>query len=298
MEESMAVLVGAVGLALSPLLTPRFRPVAKSAVKGGLAAAAVAREVAAATGEQVQDVVTKASADLKAVTEQAAASESATAEASQAAESVAAPASGEAGAPAGVAAAVAPLALGLQPIVKSAIRGGQALADVAASAVTEATKQWSEILADARAARKAASEASAAEAVNSKVPTAGPAGIEKAPSEAPVTPTPAVVEKAPFEVPITAKPPVAATPATRPEAAATVVPETAAGPDDLRQIKGIGPKTAALLQESGITTFDQLAALDAEQLRDILAKGGSRFRSIDPTSWPKEARRLMKARKR
>jgi predicted flap endonuclease-1-like 5' DNA nuclease len=73
--------------------------------------------------------------------------------------------------------------------------------------------------------------------------------------------------------------------------------ETATSPDDLQVIKGIGPKIASLLQESGVTTFNQLAKMNAGQLRDILAKGGSRLQFIDPSPWPAEARRLVKARK-
>ena len=43
MEELLAVLVGAGALGLSPLLIPGLRPVAKSAVKGGMAVAGAAK---------------------------------------------------------------------------------------------------------------------------------------------------------------------------------------------------------------------------------------------------------------
>ena len=39
-----------------------------------------------------------------------------------------------------------------------------------------------------------------------------------------------------------------------------------AGSDDLTTIKGIGPVTAEKLQEAGITSFDELASADAEEL--------------------------------
>ncbi len=44
------------------------------------------------------------------------------------------------------------------------------------------------------------------------------------------------------------------------EPAAAPAPEAPAKPDDLTKISGIGPKTAALLQEQGLQTFAQLAA--------------------------------------
>ena len=70
-------------------------------------------------------------------------------------------------------------------------------------------------------------------------------------------------------------------------------PGTAHEADDLTQVNGIGPKAAALLNEADITTFAQLAALSTDQLRGILSKGGPRYRIIDPTPWPADARRLM-----
>ena len=276
MEKSLTVLIDAGALVLSPLLVPGLRPVAKSAIKGGMAVAAATKGVAASTGEQLQDVVTKAGAELKTVTEAATTTEPTAAEASPAAESTAAPASGVAG----VAAAMAPLALSLQPIVKSAIRGGQVLADAAAGVVAEASKQWNDLLADARAEREASAASSVAEAARSEVPNAGMVDIGKATSKPTIAPTSAV----------------AVTSVTPPEAIAAVVVDAVTGPDDVRLIKGIGPKTANLLEESGVTTFKQLAAMDVWELRDILAKGGPRFRSIDPTPWPEEARRMLKAR--
>ena len=276
MDKSLTVLIDAGALVLSPLLGPGLRPVAKSAVKGGLAMAAATKGAAAVTGEQLQDVVTKAGAELKTVTEQAKATEPTAAKAPQAANSAPPPAS----VGASVAAAMAPLALSLQPIIKSAIQSGQALADTAAGIVAEATKQWNDLLADARAEREASATSSTAEAAGPEVQNAATVDTGKATSEPTIAPAPAV----------------AVTSVTPPEAVAAIVADTPTSPDDVRQINGIGPKTASLLQESGVTSFDQLAAMDVWQLRDILAKGGPRFRSIDPTPWPKEARQQLKAR--
>jgi predicted flap endonuclease-1-like 5' DNA nuclease len=53
---------------------------------------------------------------------------------------------------------------------------------------------------------------------------------------------------------------------------------------------------AALLNEAGITTLTQLAATNTDQLRAILTKAGPRYRIVDPTPWPTEARRLLATR--
>ncbi|MGC9395167.1 MAG: DUF4332 domain-containing protein [Anaerolineae bacterium] len=58
-------------------------------------------------------------------------------------------------------------------------------------------------------------------------------------------------------------------------------------PDDLKRIEGIGPKISSLLQDAGITTFAQLAAASAEQLREILS--AANLRIADPTTWPEQA---------
>jgi predicted flap endonuclease-1-like 5' DNA nuclease len=42
------------------------------------------------------------------------------------------------------------------------------------------------------------------------------------------------------------------------------VPDASGAPDDLRLIKGLGPKVAARLNELGIVRFDQLKALDVD----------------------------------
>jgi predicted flap endonuclease-1-like 5' DNA nuclease len=68
--------------------------------------------------------------------------------------------------------------------------------------------------------------------------------------------------------------------------------EMPALPDDLTRINGVGPKVASLLQESGIQTFAQLARTDVARLQAILDKAGSRYRLIDPTDWPEQARQL------
>ncbi len=60
--------------------------------------------------------------------------------------------------------------------------------------------------------------------------------------------------------------------------------------DDLTRIEGIGPKTATLLHEAGITSFDALADSTTEQLEAILDAGGARFNLAVPDTWPQQAR--------
>ena len=59
--------------------------------------------------------------------------------------------------------------------------------------------------------------------------------------------------------------------------------------DDLTRIEGIGPKIAQLLKTAGITSYAKLSDADSEQLKDILAKGGSAYLQHDPGAWPAQA---------
>lgn len=93
--------------------------------------------------------------------------------------------------------------------------------------------------------------------------------------------------------PTLAKPTPAAVTTEIEEAEEEVVVETTITPDDLTRINGVGPKVASLLQESGIQTFAQLAQADVARLQAILDKAGSRYRLIDPTDWPEQARQLI-----
>jgi formate hydrogenlyase subunit 6/NADH:ubiquinone oxidoreductase subunit I/predicted flap endonuclease-1-like 5' DNA nuclease len=66
-------------------------------------------------------------------------------------------------------------------------------------------------------------------------------------------------------------------------------PAPVQAPDDLEKIEGIGPRISAVLKETGITTFAQLAKTDTSQLKQVLEKAGPRFQMADPTSWPAQA---------
>jgi predicted flap endonuclease-1-like 5' DNA nuclease len=58
--------------------------------------------------------------------------------------------------------------------------------------------------------------------------------------------------------------------------------------DDLTLIEGVGPRIVGLLQQQGITTFAQLAAVDIPRLEQILQENHLQF--IKPDSWPEQAR--------
>ncbi len=62
-----------------------------------------------------------------------------------------------------------------------------------------------------------------------------------------------------------------------------------AGKDDLKKVEGVGPKIASLLTDAGINTFAELAATDADKIREILEAAGSRYKMHDPTTWPQQA---------
>lgn len=70
--------------------------------------------------------------------------------------------------------------------------------------------------------------------------------------------------------------------------------EAVVGKDDLRKIDGVGPKIATLLNQAGITTFDQLAAADIKELNAILEAAGPRYNMHDPKTWVIQAKRMIK----
>ena len=62
--------------------------------------------------------------------------------------------------------------------------------------------------------------------------------------------------------------------------------------DDLQVINGIGPVIEGLLNGIGISTWSDLAAVDVEAVRSMLADAGSRFSRHDPSTWPLQAQLL------
>jgi len=60
--------------------------------------------------------------------------------------------------------------------------------------------------------------------------------------------------------------------------------------DDLKIVEGIGPKIEEILQNVGIKSWEQLAKTAPTQLSSILLAAGSRYKSHNPSTWPKQAR--------
>lgn len=67
--------------------------------------------------------------------------------------------------------------------------------------------------------------------------------------------------------------------------------KTKAKPDNLKKIKGIGPKFAGILRDAGIETFKKLSKEKPKNISNILIKaGGNSYKRFDPTTWPDQAK--------
>ncbi|MBI1279079.1 MAG: hypothetical protein GC179_13205 [Anaerolineaceae bacterium] len=76
------------------------------------------------------------------------------------------------------------------------------------------------------------------------------------------------------------------------DAPTQVMPTAAPKRDDLLIIEGIGPKSKEALYKGGITSFEQIANLTADDLyRIVKIEGGVNLVS-DTKTWPKQARLL------
>lgn len=71
--------------------------------------------------------------------------------------------------------------------------------------------------------------------------------------------------------------------------AAKATPKAAAKGDDLTKVEGIGPKIAEILGAAGIGSYADLAKADVENIKEILAEAGNRYKAHDPSTWPKQA---------
>ncbi len=105
-----------------------------------------------------------------------------------------------------------------------------------------------------------------------------------------LTAIPPVIEAA-REIPLTETALIAATetvePSPEPVDPSAVTPVIVVAADNLTRIEGIGPKTAAVLQQAGISTFTQLAAMELPRLQQILQAAALRL--ADPVTWPEQA---------
>lgn len=120
----------------------------------------------------------------------------------------------------------------------------------------------------------------------------------------PVTKKPAVkkpvAEKTPTakkSVPVASKP-AATKPAAKKANEAAVaftaigVPAAVGAPDDLRLIKGLGPKLNAVLTDLGVTRFDQIAAWNDDEVAKVDAHLGTFKGRIARDNWIEQAKLL------
>src|SRR5690606_10933421 len=115
---------------------------------------------------------------------------------------------------------------------------------------------------------------------------------------------PARRNQALIDAPPVAPPPPTEVPPPTPEglagvgeavaAGATPAPIAAAihGADDLGQIKGVGPKLVQQLHALGVTSFEQIAAWDDDDIDRIDAQLGRFQGRIRRDDWPEQARLL------
>ncbi len=60
--------------------------------------------------------------------------------------------------------------------------------------------------------------------------------------------------------------------------------------NDLKLIEGVGPKIEGLLNDAGITTWEEFANASIDKLQGILDEAGSRYKMHDPGTWAKQAK--------
>lgn len=104
--------------------------------------------------------------------------------------------------------------------------------------------------------------------------------------------SPAERNQALIDAPRTVDTPVPA-PAPIPEPVPVPAPAASGGADDLRKIKGVGPKLVTMLAEQGITTFAQVAAWTPADIEKIDARLGRFAGRITRDQWVDQAKLLV-----
>ena len=87
------------------------------------------------------------------------------------------------------------------------------------------------------------------------------------------------------------KPAAKEKPAAAPAKAAATSP--ADQPDDLKLIKGVGPKVEAWLNENGIWRFEQIAAWTPADIADFMERMGRMGARIESDAWTEQARAFV-----
>lgn len=74
------------------------------------------------------------------------------------------------------------------------------------------------------------------------------------------------------------------------KAAKSISPYSKLKADNLQIIEGIGPKMESVLHENGVDTWSKLADQGPDNLRELLAKYGDKYKIVDPTDWSRQAK--------
>lgn len=85
-----------------------------------------------------------------------------------------------------------------------------------------------------------------------------------------------------------------ASPAAAAPATAIGIPTAVGDPDDLRQIKGVGPKLNDLLQSLGVRRFDQIAAWGRDEIAKVDSHLGAFSGRIERDNWVEQAKLLAR----
>lgn len=104
---------------------------------------------------------------------------------------------------------------------------------------------------------------------------------------APLEPAKPVIDVA--QPAIFAPPPPAGVPAAPANGDRPNIPAATGEPDDLKLIKGVGPKLNALLTTLGVTRFDQIAAWTADDIAEVDRFLGSFSGRIARDNWVEQA---------
>lgn len=130
------------------------------------------------------------------------------------------------------------------------------------------------VVGDETAPKDVLDEGAAPAARNQALIDAAPAAV--------VQDTPAPLPREPTPAPTPA--PVDDTPAPLP---------TSQSSDDLRQIKGVGPKLVTMLHEQGVTSFAQIAEWTESDIAEIDPKLGRFSGRIERDQWIEQAKLLI-----
>ena len=138
--------------------------------------------------------------------------------------------------------------------------------------------------------KTATTKTSAIKTSKAKATTATKTAAKKATAKKPV------VKKAVATQPTTAKKPASKTTPKKPTPKAavktkSVTPKAKTKGDDFTRLSGIGPSMATTLNDLGIDTYQKLAAMDDDILRDMLESSGARLNNNKDVmdSWNEQA---------